>query len=242
MAPPRVNSLLLALALATGAPLACTGAEITGRAVVVDGDSLEIGQERIRLFGIDAPEGTQDCQRNGAAWRCGEEAAAKLRSLVGGATLRCVLRDTDDYGRHVSVCHNGTTDINAEMVRAGFAVAYRRYGNDYVAAENEARSARRGLWSGEFERPEEFRRENRARATQQAPRADSAVAPPARDGQKPDCRIKGNINGKGEKIYHMPGSRTYDDTRIDERRGERWFCTAKEAEDAGWRAAGQRSR
>ena len=143
MAPLRLTTLLLAVA--TCAPLACTGADITGRAVVVDGDSLEIGQERIRLFGIDAPEGTQDCQRNGAAWRCGEEAAAKLRSLVGGATLRCVLRDTDDYGRHVSVCHNGTTDINAEMVRAGFAVAYRRYGNDYVAAENEARSARREI-------------------------------------------------------------------------------------------------
>lgn len=52
------------------------------------------------------------------------------------------------------------------------------------------------------------------------------------------CTIKGNINARGERIYHLPGSASYDDTRIDERRGERWFCSEDEARKAGWRAAG----
>src|SRR5262249_34848907 len=131
--------------LAAAAQVGCApqAAEITGRATkVVDGDSLEIGGDRIRLYGIDAPEGRQDCRRNGQAWRCGDDAAAHLRRLVQGATLRCTPRDTDEYGRSVSVCRNGSVDINAEMVRAGFALAYRHYSNDYVDEENEARGAK----------------------------------------------------------------------------------------------------
>jgi endonuclease YncB( thermonuclease family) len=238
----RLPSLLASMVIAAGLPLACARAEITGRAVVVDGDSLEIGKDRVRLFGIDAPEGKQDCRRNGAAWRCGEDAAAKLRSLVSGATLRCTPRDTDEYGRSVSVCRNGSTDINAEMVRAGLALAYRRYSNDYVDQENEARSAKRGLWSGEFTPPAEFRRESREQTTQRPadPAAGGASAPRAAAGHRPGCDIKGNINGKGVRIYHMPGSASYDDTKIDESAGEHWFCTEKEAVDAGWRAAGTR--
>src|SRR5512147_1517926 len=84
--------LLGCAVVAAGAQLGCApqAAEaITGRAKVVDGDSLEIGSDRVRLFGIDAPEGRQDCRRNGQVWRCGDDAAAQLRKLVQGATLRC---------------------------------------------------------------------------------------------------------------------------------------------------------
>jgi len=204
--------LLACTAVATAVQLGCApqAAEaITGRAKVVDGDSLEIGGDRIRLFGIDAPEGRQDCRRNGQAWRCGEDAAAKLRSLVQGATLRCVPRDTDEYGRSVSVCRNGDTDINAEMVRAGFALAYRRYGTDYVKQEDEARGAKRGLWAGEFTPPWEWRRESR----EETPRAPQQPARTAPGGgtvgtrpPNPQCAIKGNINQSGDRIYHVPGS------------------------------------
>jgi endonuclease YncB( thermonuclease family) len=231
--------------IAAGMQLGCApqAAEaIQGRAKVVDGDSLEIGGDRVRLFGIDAPEGRQDCRRNGQGWHCGDDAATKLRSLVQGATLRCVPRDTDEYGRSVAVCKSGNTDINAEMVRAGFALAYRRYSNDYVDEENEARNAKRGLWAGEFTPPWDYRRESREGTTQTPrDRAPGGTVPksPSR-GPDSNCWIKGNINAKGEKIYHTPESPAYKDTVIDERAGERWFCSEDEARAAGWRAAGAR--
>ncbi|CAO4141552.1 putative membrane protein YttA [Methylorubrum aminovorans] len=50
------------------------------------------------------------------------------------------------------------------------------------------------------------------------------------------CAIKGNISRKGDRIYHMPGSRDYDRTQINEASGERMFCSEDEAKAAGWRA------
>jgi endonuclease YncB( thermonuclease family) len=220
---------------------------IVGRAKVIDGDSLEIGATRVRLFGIDAPEGQQSCQRGGRSWRCGVQAAAKLRELVRDAELRCTPRDVDDYGRSVAVCRAGGTDVNAEMVRAGLALAYRRYSNDYVDEESSARSARRGLWAGEFTPPWEWRRESH----DEAPAARSTAPPPAapqgttvgREPPNPRCAVKGNISqSSGDRIYHVPGSRDYASTVIDERAGERWFCSEAEARRAGWRAAGDRPR
>ncbi len=247
MRAPSLVMLLVSATVATVAQLGCApqAAEaITGSAKVVDGDSLEIGSHRLRLFGIDAPEGRQDCRRNGQAWRCGEDAAAKLRSLVQGATLRCTPRDTDEYGRSVSVCRNGNTDVNAEMVRAGLALAYRRYSNDYVDEENEARNAKRGLWAGEFTAPWDYRRESRAEASPATPQstARSGASGSTRGTQPPSarCAIKGNINQRGDRIYHAPGSDSYESTVIDERKGERWFCSEAEARAAGWRAAGTR--
>jgi endonuclease YncB( thermonuclease family) len=225
--------LLLGVALiAIGAESACVPQDrIAGRVEVTDGDSFEIGATRIRLFGVDAPEGRQPCTRGGREWRCGDAAAAELRRLVGSREVVCVQRDEDDYGRMVAVCRSGTTDLGAEMVRAGLALAYRRFSNDYVDEENAARTARRGVWAGEFTRPEEWRRDERSESPAQRESAASAQQE-RRDG----CYIKGNINGDGDRIYHTPDSPAYGTTRIDESRGERWFCTATEARRAGWRA------
>jgi endonuclease YncB( thermonuclease family) len=226
---PRLSLLVLA-ALALCAEAACIPQErISGRAKVTDGDSLEIGTTRLRLFGVDAVEGRQSCTRDGRAWPCGDEAARKLRGLIGDRTVNCTKRDVDNYGRTVAVCRTGDADLGAEMVRAGFATAYRRYSNDYVDEENEARSARRGIWAGEFTSPEEYRHDEPP-----AQPHDRPVQPQrsSRDG----CYIKGNINGEGARIYHVPGTSSYDDTRIDESKGERWFCTESEARAAGWRA------
>jgi endonuclease YncB( thermonuclease family) len=223
-------SLLAFAALALSAEVACIPQErISGRAEVTDGDSLEIGSTRLRLYGVDAVEGRQSCTRDGRAWACGNEAARKLRSLIGGRTVDCTKRDVDDYGRVVAVCRSGAADLGAELVRSGFATAYRRYSNDYVDEENEARSARRGIWAGEFTRPEDYRHDEAPVQTRDRP------VPPQR-APRDGCYIKGNINGDGERIYHAPGSPSYDDTRIDEARGERWFCTEVEARTAGWRA------
>ena len=219
--------LLPALAaLALSAEVACVPQErISGRAEVTDGDSLEIGSTRLRLYGVDALEGRQSCTRDGRAWACGNEAARKLRSLIGDRTVSCTKRDVDDYGRMVAVCRSGAADLGAEMVRAGFATAYRRYSSDYVDEENEARTARRGIWAGEFASPEDYRRDETRDRPASAQRASRA-----------GCDVKGNINGEGERIYHAPGSPSYDETRIDESNGERWFCTEAEARAAGWRA------
>ncbi len=51
------------------------------------------------------------------------------------------------------------------------------------------------------------------------------------------CNIKGNVNTRGERIYHVPGQKYYDQTEISASHGERWFCTEAEAEAAGWRKA-----
>jgi len=229
-----MRRLLTVVALAVAAfgvmnERACAAQQrIAGRAKLIDGDSFEIGSAGVRLFGVDAPEGRQSCTRDGRDWNCGDAAAAELRRLVGARDVACVQRDTDSYGRIVAVCEVGGKDLGAEMVRAGFATAYRRYSDDYVDEEREARAARRGIWAGEFTPPEDYRR-NGAEPSQR-----SAPAQPSqrRDG----CYIKGNINAAGEKIYHTPDSPAYADTVIDESKGERWFCKEQEARSAGWRA------
>ena len=201
---------------------------IVGRATITDGDSFEIRDTSIRLFGVDAPEGRQPCSRDGREWACGEEAARRLRSLTGSGDVVCTRRDVDDYGRVVAQCSRGGVDLAAEMVRSGLAVAYRRYSTAYVDEESEARAARRGLWAGEFTPPEQWRRDDGAA------RRETTAAPAP--GDRPGCDIKGNINGEGERIYHTRASPSYSDTRIDESAGERWFCSEAEARRAGWRA------
>ena len=134
-------------------------ADIVGVASVVDGDTLEIRGQRIRLHGIDAPESGRTCVDDaGQRWRCGQQAALALRDLIGRRTVSCDQRDVDRYGRTVSQCLVGDTDINVRLVAQSLALAYRRYSRDYVAAEDEARQAGRGMWAGTFEPPWEWRR------------------------------------------------------------------------------------
>jgi endonuclease YncB( thermonuclease family) len=229
----RVLPLLVSLAAALGFGVACAAQErIEGRAKVVDGDSLEIGTTHIRLFGVDAPEGRQSCTRGGREWACGAAAAAELRRLVGARAVACLGKDHDDYGRTVAVCTSGGTDLGAAMVRAGLALAYRHYSTDYVADEAAAHAARRGVWAGDFTPPRDWRREDHDAAGAAA----AAGAQPPATSRRGRCAIKGNINRQGARIYHVPGSASYDDTVIDERQGERWFCSEEEARRAGWRA------
>ena len=90
-------------------------------------------------------------------------------------------------------------------------------------------TARRAIWAGEFTRPDDYRRDQRETPAQR--RDDGARSSPGCDG----CYIKGNINAEGERIYHVPDSSSYDNTVIDESKGERWFRTESEARAAGWR-------
>jgi endonuclease YncB( thermonuclease family) len=149
---------VLPIALA-GCVSAATADTIRGRASVIDGDTIEIAGKRIRLHGIDAQESSQACKdRQGIAYRCGQRAALALADKIGSAPVSCEARDTDRYGRIVAVCSQRGIDLNAWMVEQGHALAYRQYSTDYVPQEEAARAAKRGIWSGSFTPPSEYRR------------------------------------------------------------------------------------
>jgi endonuclease YncB( thermonuclease family) len=132
---------------------------------VIDGDSIRDGDRRIRLYGVDAPELRQQCRDGaGRAYRCGDAARAALETLIGGREIDCQVVDTDKYGRDVARCQAGSLQVNREMVRQGWAVAYDRHSLEYMIAEAEARRARSGLWQGSFQRPEDYRREHQGRS------------------------------------------------------------------------------
>lgn len=190
-----------------------------GRVRVVDGDTLDVGGVRVRLFGIDAPETDQHCRlRDGSDWACGAWSAREVRARYEGARAVCDDLGTDRYGRVIGRCRVAGRDIAGEIVGAGLAQAYRRYSDDYLDAEKAAAVAGRGIFGAEMADPADHRA------------AAVGVAREAPAG----CAIKGNVSGSG-KIYHMPGQEHYDRTRISEARGERWFCSEAEALSAGWR-------
>ena len=98
-----------------------------------------------------------------------------------------------------------------------------------------------GIWSGEFQEPAQWRKDNprsgQGGAKDAANGGSLVAAKPTTDPPDKKCPIKGNINSKGEKIFHVPGGRYYDATVIDVGDGEKWFCSEKDAEKAGWRAS-----
>lgn len=124
-----------------------------GQAIVHDGDTLTVGGQRMRLRGIDAPEYRQVCTGAGGTYPCGRRARAALAAMAAGKAVTCKGWENDKYGRLLVTCAAGNTQINSEMVRQGWAVAY----GNYSAEEAEARQARRGLWKGEFQRPRDWR-------------------------------------------------------------------------------------
>lgn len=157
----RLGDVCIAIVLSVAAVAPAVAQSLTGQATVIDGDTIEIHGERIRLFGIDAVESGQRCERDGKAWNCGKDAAFALADRIGRSAIDCRGRDRDRYGRLVAVCFKGAEDLNRWMVDQGWAVAYRRYSMDYADAEADARAARRGLWSGRFEMPWDWRKRAR---------------------------------------------------------------------------------
>lgn len=214
-----LRSLLVLAVLSV--PVPSWGTELAGRARVIDGDTLEIAGQKVRLFGIDAPELDQRCDQDGRVWACGLAARDMLTGAVGRQRLTCAVQDIDRYGRNVAICFAGDQDVAALVVRNGMAIAYRRYSGRYVNAEAAARREGVGLWTSTYIQPEQYRAEGR-------------VEQPPPTGE---CVIKGNIGRSGTRIYHLPGQADYDATRINKAAGERWFCSEAEARAAGFRRA-----
>ena len=157
---PAISRVLRSLLLAAGLLLPTAGAAetISGPARVVDGDTLVIGDVRVRLLGLDAPERGQTCARAGAPYDCGAASSRALEGLIGGRALACETFRRDRYGRALARCAAGSTDLNRALVEAGWAVINHRYPSRYRDAERAARAARRGLWAGVFQSPWVWRR------------------------------------------------------------------------------------
>lgn len=144
-------------------------ADVAGRATVVDGDTIAVegAPSRIRIDGIDAPEGAQVCKgANGVDYLCGPMASQALAELIGrNGRVSCSPKTVDRYGRQVAVCEIGGKDIGREMVRLGWAVDYVQYsGGRYAREQAEAKAAKRGIWVGSFQMPWDWRAEQRTPA------------------------------------------------------------------------------
>ena len=219
----KVNIRSAAFVLLFGCMATYGAADVAGGIDVVDGDTLRISGETVRLFGIDAPELAQTCEdENGEIWRCGRWVSEALRHAFEGRFAQCVEEDRDRYGRSVARCEVAGVDLGRWLVERGMAFAYRKYSMMYDLAEKGAVVTGRGLHKSRVQAPADFR---------------AARAKPAQAAPDSDCQIKGNISSKGGRIYHLKGQEHYHRTRISAQKGERWFCTEAEAIAAGWRRA-----
>lgn len=194
---------------------------------VIDGDTIEIeGGKKVRYIGIDTPE-TVDPRKPVQCF--GVEAFNKNKELVEGKRIRLEkdISEIDTYGRLLRYVYVDDIFVNDYLVRQGYAYAYTyppdvKYSEQFVQAQTEARENNRGLW--------------KACPVSTTIPTTTSISLPAHSPNT-NCTIKGNISSSGEKIYHLEGCASYNVTKIDEARGERWFCTEEEAITAGWRKA-----
>jgi len=191
---------------------------------VIDGDTIKIDYEgketSVRLIGVNTPE-TVDPRKTVECF--GQEASQYLKNLLEGKMVKIEAdysqTDRDKYDRLLRYIYLDGEDVGYMVINNGYGYEY-TYNypyikqSEYKQAQEEAEKNSRGLWA-EGVCVEETKEETETTTDY--------------------CVIKGNINNKGEKIYHMPGQKYYDQTKIDTSQGERWFCSEAEAQAAGWR-------
>lgn len=197
-----------------------------GQVRVSDGDSFVVGGQRVRLFGIDAHELDQSCTRaDGRQIACGDWARDWAEARFEGRFATCRTLKFDRYQRALATCRIDGEDVGEVLLRAGVVATYPRETlRDYLDYEKEAQLLGRGIWAWDSDSPIDHR------AAQRAPASNAAET--GGNG----CAIKGNISSGG-RIYHMPGQENYARTQINTAKGERWFCSEADAQDAGWRRA-----
>ena len=141
---------------------------IIGKANVTDGDTIKINDQKIRLFGIDAPETKQFCKEVYLSflifnfkrdYKCGEKSTNALKKKIKDKKIRCLIQDKKDrYRRNIGICYLKKQDINSWLVKNGYAIAYRRYSKKYIIDEQYAEDNKLGIWQGTFMEPEKWRR------------------------------------------------------------------------------------
>ncbi|MDA9463135.1 thermonuclease family protein [Bradyrhizobium sp. CCBAU 53415] len=216
-------------------------AKLSGPPRILDGNTIEIEQTKIRLSGIEAPETDQIClDAHGRKWACGVAARDELIKHSNGRTWDCHTTGVDEYGRSRGGCFIEGEDVNAWMVRSGWALSS---GPTYVISEVVASKADAGLWSGAFIAPWDWRRRNKGTIIIGA----SSVPIDAQelllgsallsDPPSSECLIKGTVDRNGERTYHLPEQLSYEQIDMTKKPGERWLCSEAEAEAIGWRKA-----
>jgi len=235
-------SRLTAALLLLLAPALAHAADVSGVPKIREADAVQIGNNRLRLSGIDAPSVDQLClNTKGERWTCGVAARDELIKHVEGKSWTCHIGQTDRRGRALSRCEVDGEDIQKWLVRSGWALAYDRFSHDYDAEQKEAREAKVGMWQGAFIAPWDWRVRNkntRILGAVKVPDNAHAILLASASGPvapSPDCTIKGNVNSSGECIYHTKSSRWYAQIRMQISKGTRWFCSVEEAEAAGCR-------
>tara|TARA_B100001142_G_C14103223_1_gene566093 strand:- start:203 stop:682 length:480 start_codon:yes stop_codon:yes gene_type:complete len=134
---------------------------IIGEPKIIDGDTIHINKNKIRLHGIDAPETNQTCFFEKKEWLCGKQSTIELKKIVGNQIIKCVVNDIDKYNRYIAVCYLGKINLNKIMVKNGWAIAYQYYSIDYIVEEKYAMENKLGIWKGEFESPYLYRKKNK---------------------------------------------------------------------------------
>lgn len=228
----------------TATPVAIVPTEVPGFQIaqvvrVVDGDTIEVNldgqQYTVRYILVDTPETKKP---NTPVQPFGPEATEANRQLVEGQTVRLEkdVSEIDQYGRLLRYVYVGDLMVNEELLRLGLAKVATfppdvKYVDRFLAVQRQAQLAGVGMWRGEPVAVEPTPTQVQVESPSVGSCPQGCNAPSA------GCQIKGNISSKGEKIYHEPGFRDYDKTKISPAKGERWFCTSAEAVANGWRAA-----
>jgi endonuclease YncB( thermonuclease family) len=125
---------------------------------VIDGDTIHIGKNKYRFFGIDAPETKQICEKDNIKIQCGVIARNVLKNKIADKIPKCIVKDKDRFQRLVAECFIGKESLSRFMVREGYAIAYTQYSKDFVEDEKYAKENKLGIWGMTFQIPSEYRK------------------------------------------------------------------------------------
>ena len=137
--------------------------KFSGKAYVLDGDSIRVSRKEVRLFGIDAPEYSQTCfNKTNIEYNCGLNSKEFLIKLIGGKKIDCFYAQKDKYDRFLAKCYLDNLSINEEIIKNGMAVVYNFTESDEVIdkLEEQAKNKKIGIWQGAFELPKNYRKKN----------------------------------------------------------------------------------
>lgn len=150
---------MLAVVAVAAAALDPFPAPVSGMARASDGDSFRLGEDRVRLLGLDAPELAQNCtDASGRSWPCGRAARDRMAGLLARNPVDCRPEGRDQYDRLLARCTVGDRDLGAILVAEGLAISSGAYGGEQAEAQRQ----KRGIWAGGFDSPRSWR-DDRAR-------------------------------------------------------------------------------